>query len=322
MANVWCIRAEFGTYAHLFVAGGYVAIGWLNDVDLGQISTRAELYPIYRHGYPEDTSNIVIGQQVGQISRFLHEIFPGDYVITPAADTEWLHFGRVEDEPSYFYSSADDGCPYRHRRRVTWSAKRLKRGELSVPFQNTIRSSLTVFTVSQRDEFLSVIGEATPVVTPAAAYDPYRVVLDQVLELDAKEFEILVGHLLTALGFEGSEVTGKSGDGGIDATGELNIANLAKVKVYVQAKRYKLGQKVNATTVKQLRQAIPFGGQGAFITTADYQAAASEVALENGFPRIGLINGRQLVDLLIEHWSDIPTEFQERLALKPGLVRI
>ena len=146
--------------------------------------------------------------------------------------------------------------------------------------------------------------------------------LEQVLELDDKEFEILVGHLLTALGFEGSEVVGKSGDGGVDATGELNVANLAKVKVFVQAKRYKLGSKVSANTVRQLRQAIPFGGQGAFITTADYQGSAAEVALEPGFPRIGLINGRQLVDLLIEHWNDIPPEFRERLGLKPGLVRV
>ncbi|HNM52016.1 MAG TPA: sensor histidine kinase N-terminal domain-containing protein, partial [Candidatus Obscuribacter sp.] len=78
----------------------------------------------------------------------------------------------------------------------------------------------------------------------------------QVLELDDKEFEILVGHLLTALGFEGSEVTGKTGDGGVDATGELNIANLAKVKIFVQAKRYKKGQKIAPGIVRQLRQAI------------------------------------------------------------------
>ena len=146
-------------------------------------------------------------------------------------------------------------------------------------------------------------------------------VLEQILELDATEFEILVGHLLTAMGFEGSEVTGKTGDGGVDATGELNVSNLAKVKIFVQAKRYKLGSKVSANTVKQLRQAIPFGGQGGFITTADYQGKASDIALETGFPRIGLINGRQLVDLLIEHWNDIPPEFRERLGLKPGLVR-
>jgi restriction system protein len=320
MINVWCVRAEFGTYTKHFVEGGYVAIGWMPNIDLSRIKTRDELYPLYRAEHPEDTSNIVIGQQVGQIARFLLEIRAGDYVITPASDTEWLYYGEVGTDPSYVYADGSDGCPYRHRRRITWSEQRLKRSDFSVPFQNTIRSSLTVFAISQREEFLTAIGRSPP--HPPHQYDPYRVVLEQVLELDDKEFEILVGHLLTALGFEGSEVTGKTADGGVDAIGELNVANLAKVKVFVQVKRYKLGSKVNAGTVKQLRQAIPFGGQGAFITTADFQKAATDVALEPGFPRIGLINGRQLVDLLVEHWSDIPAEFRERLGLKPGLVRV
>ena len=139
--------------------------------------------------------------------------------------------------------------------------------------------------------------------------------------LTTRNLRILTAHLLTALGFEGSEVTGKTGDGGVDATGELNIAGLAKVKIFVQAKRYRLGTRISANTVKQLRQSIPRDGQGAFITTADYQKAAHDVALDPMFPRIGLINGRQLVDLLIEHWSDVPAEFRERLGLKPGLVR-
>ena len=194
-----------------------------------------------------------------------------------------------------------------------------------MPLQNTLRSSLTVFAISQRDEFFEAIGEQSQVSKPAALdYDAHRVVLEQILLLDDKEFEVLVTHLLTALGFEGSEHTGKTGDGGVDATGELNIANLAKVKVFVQAKRYKLGSKVSANVVKQLRQAIPFGGQGAFITTADFQSGASDVALEPNFPRIGLINGRQLVDLLVEHWDRIPLpqDFREQLGLRRGLVRI
>ena len=108
---------------------------------------------------------------------------------------------------------------------------------------------------------------------------------------------------------------------GVDATGILNVSNLAKVKVFVQAKRYKRGSKINANVVKQLRTAIPVGGQGAFITTADFQSSASEVAVEQGFSRIGLINGRQLVDLLVEHWQDIPEEFRDRLGLRIGLIR-
>lgn len=322
MTNVWCVRAGSGAFADHFLRGKYAAIGW-NEIPrtLGDVHSRDELYPIVRAAYPETTSSIVIGNYVGQIARFLLEIKAGDYVITPALDTEWLHYGTVAPDPSYFFATPDDGCPYRHRRRMQWAKDRIRRANFSVPFQNTIRSSLTVFAVSQRDEFLTAVGEAEPTPKATTQYEPYRVVLEQVLELDDKEFEILVGHLLTALGFEGSEVTGKSGDGGVDATGELNVANLAKVKVFVQAKRYKMGSKVSAATVKQLRQAIPFEGQGAFITTADYQSSAGEVALEPGFPRIGLVNGRQLVDLLIEHWDDIPPEFRELLGLKPGLVR-
>jgi restriction system protein len=322
MSNVWCVRAEFGTYTRYFVEGGYVAIGWIPSVDLSVVHVRDELYPLYRQAHPDDRSNIVIGQQVGQIGRFLLEIHAGDYVITPAADTERLHYGQIAPDPSYFFAPGDDGCPYRHRRRVAWATETLKRGHFSVPFQNTIRSSLTVFAVSQREEFLGAIGRGSVVPRAAAPqYDSYRAVLEQLLELEAKEFEILVGHLLTALGFEGSEVTGKAGDGGVDAIGELNVANLAKVKVFVQAKRYKLGSKVAANVVKQLLASIPSNGQGSFITTADFQSAAADVALQQGFPRIGLVNGRQLVDLLVEHWGDIPPEFRERLGLKPGLVR-
>lgn len=323
MTDVWCVRANGGEYSDHFLRGGYAAIGWQEiSQNLGKVRSRDDLYSIVHACYPDVESAIVIGNYVGQIARFLLDMQAGDWIITPAADTEWLHYGEVALNPSYFYAKTDDGCPYRHRRRVTWAKERIKRGDFSVPFQSTIRSSLTVFAVSQRDEFLAAIGRAEAATRQPAQYDPYGVVLAQVLELDAKEFEILVGHLLTALGFEGSEVTGKSGDGGVDARGELNVANLAKVKVFVQAKRYKLGAKVSASTVRQLRQAIPFGGQGAFITTADYQSAAADVALEPGFPRIGLINGRQLVDLLIEHWNDIPPEFRERLGLKQGLVRV
>lgn len=322
MTDVWCVRADFGTYAKQFLEGGYVAIGWIPDSDLSEIQSRDELYPLYKHVYPLDTSNIVIGQQVGQIARFLLEIQGADYVITPAANTEWLHYGVVAPGRSYFYDAGTDGCPYRHRRRVNWHDKPMRRSDFSVPFQNTIRSSLTVFAVSHREHFFNVIGrnDLAPRVS-RDAYDPYRAVIDRLLELTPEEFEVLITHLLTALGFEGSKHTGKPGDGMVDATGELDIANLAKVKVFVQAKRYKVGAKIEASTVRALRQSIPAGGQGAFITTADFQGRASDVAVEQGFPRIGLVNGRQLVDLLVQYWAEIPQEFKDKLGLKPGLVR-
>ncbi len=78
MNNIYCVRADFGKYTAEFIKGGYVAIGWLGYDNLSQLQTREELYPLYKKDYPNDTSNVVIGQQVGQIGRFMFEITTGD----------------------------------------------------------------------------------------------------------------------------------------------------------------------------------------------------------------------------------------------------
>lgn len=321
MAELFCVRADYGTYTEHFIKGGFVGIGWLHEHDLSSIQSKEELYPLYKSSHPKDTSNVVIGQQVGQIARFLLDIKAGDYIITPAKNTDYIYYGII-DENAYYFSDNSDGCPYNHRKKIKWHKESVPRSQFSVPFQNTIRSSLTVFNISHKKNFFSTIGkpELVPDTERKTEFDYYTSVLNRILELDDQEFEILITHILTAMGFEGSEHTGKVGDGGVDATGELSISNMVKVKLFVQAKRYKLDSNISANTVKALRSNIPSGGQGAFITTADYQDKAKVIAVEDGFPRIGLINGNQLVDILAEHWYDIPVEFRDKLNLKIGLI--
>ena len=258
--NLWVIRAGFGKHADAFRNGGYVALNF--DI--------SEPYPVgkpheafvdaYKKYHQSVSSNVVIGQQVGQITRFCEDVQVGDYVITPSDNSDILYYGKVLEAYRYEAEPADS-CPYPHRRSVKWNKRTASRSTFSVPFQNTIRSSLTVFSVSQPAEFLTAIdadGYEPPEAAPV--YNPYESVIEQILTLDAQEFEVLVKDLLHAIGFEETEVTGKTGDGGVDATGILNIFGLAKVRVYVQAKRYKLGTKISSGVVRQLRMAIPSGG--------------------------------------------------------------
>lgn len=319
--NLYCVRANYGQYADAFRRGGYVAIGWLTEDDLSEVDDKAAIYPLYRSAHPEDDSSYVVGTQVGQIARFRFEISPGDYVITPDRNTERLHYGVVKDVPYEFFTG-EDGCPYRHRRPVAWAKHPVRRDEFSVPFQNSARATLTVFRIKHRTNFFQTIGkpDLVPPLEAQVEVDYYKSVLNRILELDDREFEILVTHILSAVGFDGSEHTGKPHDGGVDARGELNVAGMAKIKLFVQAKRYQLGARITARTVKALRANIPAGGQGAFITTAGYQKKAKAIATEPGFPRIGLIDGEKLVDILAEHWEDIPEAFREQLGLKVGLI--
>ena len=61
------------------------------------------------------------------------------FCVRPTHGTDTKHFvdgGYVGI--AWFPDQDNDGCPYRHRRRVTWAKDRLRRGDVSVPFQNTI----------------------------------------------------------------------------------------------------------------------------------------------------------------------------------------
>lgn len=312
------IRADYGKYADDFKKGGYVAIGWMPESDLTGIDTE-QIRSEYEKAYPDVLKPTVIGNHSGQIRRFL-ELQAGDIVLTPTADSDFVNYGTVLDEP-YFYVAGGDTCPYTHRRRVQWNEEPLRRSDFSVPLQNTMRSLLTVFEVSQIGEILTLIGKAELVPVKAQkVQDVYEIVLERILSFDAYTFEQLVTQLLVAMGFEETQHTGQSGDGGVDARGTLNVGGLARIKLFVQAKRYNVGAKINAKAIRDFRGSVPSNAQGAFITTSDFAKGCYDVANEQGFPRIGLINGRQLVDLLTLHWENMPDEMKEQLGLRLGLV--
>ena len=315
--NVWVIRAEGGQWTDHFVKSGYVGGGWLNHKDLSEIKTKSELDTLYAEAEPERSANS-LGAYVGQVNIFHLEMQPDDYVITPASDSRWLYYGRLLNEPYYYSPNDSDGCWFAHRRPVLWTKNPLDRAQLPMSFLYMMRASRTAFRVSHRDQFFQKIGRPDLAEKQGSdcVPDSYSSTLKKILDdFDAFEFQDLVANLMAAIGFNDPKVSLPGPDGGVDVTGNLEVATFAKVTVVVQVKRYDLGKKISAASVKQLRQSIPFGGQGAFVTTSDYQRKAIDIAQEAGFPYIGLTNGQQLVDLLIEHKEALPEELREKLSL-------
>jgi restriction system protein len=113
------------------------------------------------------------------------------------------------------------------------------------------------------------------------------------------EFEVLIGLLLTALGFEAVAVTPLGGDGGIDVRGTLVVGDVIRTRMAVQVKRWK--KNVQAPVVQQVRGSLGAHEQGLIITTSDFShGARSEAARPDATP-VALMHGEQLVTLLIEH---------------------
>ena len=325
MPNVWAVRASGGALTAAFVRGGYASVGYGMDIDLSTVTNYANVETLYRQKHPETLSNYKIGQEVGQLHRFLHVLKADDYVITPAEQAGVLRYGILSDDAPYFTDGGDAEDTHTNRRQVQWSPDKLLRSQLSVPFQRSLAAPRTVFSLERHErEFFENIGRDDLALEQGAPapdeHDPYNTAIMRLLELDPDEFEDLVGVLLAAMGFEQVRVTGKSGDGGVDVIGVLHASTLADVRLFVQVKRHQQSNKVNKAAVQQVRAGIPFGGNGAIITTSSFAKPAIEAANEPDYPRVGLTDGAQLVDLLLEYWAELPSEFQEKLGLKPGLV--
>jgi len=113
------------------------------------------------------------------------------------------------------------------------------------------------------------------------------------------DFEGLIKELLLALGFENVDVTTPTNDGGIDVRGTLVAANVIRTRLAVQVKRWK--HNIQAPVIQQVRGSLGTHEQGLIITTSDFSKGAKEEAIRSNATPVALMNGEQLVDLLIQN---------------------
>lgn len=121
--------------------------------------------------------------------------------------------------------------------------------------------------------------------------------LDVILEMSPSAFERLIQRILRESGFVQVEVTGQSGDGGVDGHGILRLGGLLSFHVIFQAKRWKGA--VGSGQVRDFRGAmVGRADKGLLITTGAFTKDAIKEASRDGAPAIDLIDGDQLVEKL------------------------
>jgi len=135
-------------------------------------------------------------------------------------------------------------------------------------------------------------------------------ILTNIKSCSPEFFEQLVVDLLVKMGYGGSrkeagEAIGKSGDEGID--GIIKEDRLGLDIIYLQAKRWE--NVIGRPEIQKFAGALQ--GQrakkGIFITTSSFTREASEY-VKNIETKIILIDGAQLVDLMIDHNIGVSTE--------------
>ncbi len=135
-------------------------------------------------------------------------------------------------------------------------------------------------------------------------------------QLKPDAFERLAQRILRESGFVKVEVTGRSGDGGIDGVGVLRLA-LLSFQVYFQCKKYK--GSVSPGAIRDFRGAmVGRTDKGLFITTGTFTAEAKKEATRDGAPAIDLIDGDSLCDLLKNLKLGVTTKMVEEVSIDPS----
>lgn len=118
-------------------------------------------------------------------------------------------------------------------------------------------------------------------------------------EMHPRQLELIVGQLLDAVGFEDVLVTKYSGDGGIDVEATLTVGGVTRVRTAIQVKRWK--SNVTGSTVRELRGGLMTDQRGLIITTSGFTKDAATEAQAAGKTPISLVDGKRLIELLVEN---------------------
>lgn len=132
--------------------------------------------------------------------------------------------------------------------------------------------------------------------------------------LSPAAFERLVQRMLRETGFSQVEVTGRTGDGGIDGKGVARINGILSFRVVFQCKRY--SGAVGSSAIRDFRGAMQGrADKGLFITTGYFTREAVKEATRDGAIAIDIVDGEKLAEKLKELSLGVKIELVERVEI-------
>jgi restriction system protein len=138
--------------------------------------------------------------------------------------------------------------------------------------------------------------------------------LELLLSLSPDTFERLIQRILREAGFSQVEVTGKTGDGGIDGKGIFKIAGLISFNVLFQCKRWQ--NSVAASDIRDFRGALQGrADKGLFATTGSFTRDAIKEASRDGATPIDLMDGEALTNKIKELKLGLSIEYIEKITI-------
>lgn len=129
--------------------------------------------------------------------------------------------------------------------------------------------------------------------------------------LSGYEFEHFTAHLMECLGYT-ARVSEKSGDGGVDVIAHTDELGFQPPIIKIQCKRQT--SQVGEPEVSQLLGTLGEGEYALFVTLGSYSRQAR--VRERNAPRLRLLDGEELVEIVLEHYAKLSPRYRTMIPLK------
>jgi len=319
--TLWGIHGgRTGDADSLFLEHNVVALGWDAIGDLAGVPADREAFKArVAAAYPEKKAGAV-PVEAGQLFRFMHELQTGDLVAYPSKLDKHVHVGRVTG--GYAYSQAPEPR-YPHHRPVQW-LKEIPRTHLSQGALYEIGSAMGFFQIKNyADEFRGALEGSAAV--DISTEDETAALVAEEIELTTRDFVLkklakelkghplaeLVAHLLQAMGYR-TRVSPEGPDGGVDIIAHEDELGFQPpiIKVQVKSTEGSVGDPV----VSQLYGKVGDGEHGLLVTLGTFTPQAK--AFERSKSNLRLLDGDQLVGLILQHYERFDSRYKGLLPLK------
>lgn len=317
--TVWGIRAgRTGDAETLFMNRNVIALGWERIGDLTGLTAREEFKARVSEAYPQMKPGSV-AMTAGQLFRFVHEAKVGDVVAYPSKRDRRVHLGRITGEYQY---DAKREEPYPHQRAVEW-IRAVPRSSFTQGALYEISSWMSFFQIRNfAAEFVAAIAgrsARTPVVEDqtgpdADAIEDYtRDFVLKRLSQDLKGHPLaeLVAHLLESMGYR-TRVSAPGPDRGVDILAHRDELGFESPIIKVQVKS--TGGTVGDAEVSALYGKVSGSEFGLLVTLGSYSPQARSFA--EGKTNLRLVDGTELIDLLLLHYEDLDSRYKGLLPLR------
>jgi restriction system protein len=319
--TLWGIHAgKTGDADTLFLKQKRIALGWAEMGDLTKLKPDREAFKArVAQCYPEAKPG-AIPNNAGQLFRFVHEMKSGDFVAYPSKQSRKIYLGRVTG--NYKYDPAKS-TGYPNARSVEW-LQEVPRTKFSQGALHEIGSAMSFFQIKNYAEEFHAAIDGTPV-TPSVQQDETVGLVAEEIEETTRDFILktlaqqlkghafahFVGHLLQRMGYH-TRISPKGPDGGIDIIAHKDELGFEPpiVKVQVKSTEGSIGN----PQVAELYGNVSAQEFGLFVTLGNFTSQA--LGFAKGKPNLRLIDGEELVRLVLTHYDRFDSAYKSVLPLR------